>query len=406
MNSFMRRPTQMMMSIRQRVGVLYRRSKMNNTNVEWLPYSQLIACIFYSVILCVGVTGNVLVIVVVILHRDMRNATNLLLTNLSLADLLLLVFCTADGYQHLYAKENHRLGKFMCKYRLLFQTSSFSPFVQNVTGTCSVLTIMAISYERYVAICQPLKSSVKLTLFRTFPTVFFFWFISCLLSAPFFVYTNTSLEKAIYNETIISCMTEFPKSWFNWYLVPCTLCIPILILSLLCYWHLKICRILFNPQALLQDNTVVTRYRRQVAIMLVTLTVTFFVLILPHKIWGIIQPNLTMTQFYSIGFPKHSLIIIFTRTLLYLNSAINPILYSIMSTKFRQSFVLLFGCGANRPVLLCKQYYAMKQLPNNSHKQRSASQNITALTATVHNIHESKIPFIENNHHQNGHINI
>lgn len=36
---------------------------------------------------------------------------------------------------------------------------SFSPFVQNATSTCSVLTIMAISYERYVAICQPLKVS-------------------------------------------------------------------------------------------------------------------------------------------------------------------------------------------------------------------------------------------------------
>ncbi len=36
-------------------------------------------------------------------------------------------------------------------------SGSFSPFVQNVTSTCSVLTIMAISYERYIAICQPLQ---------------------------------------------------------------------------------------------------------------------------------------------------------------------------------------------------------------------------------------------------------
>ena len=38
-----------------------------------------------------------------------------------------------------------------------FVPGSFSPFVQNATSTCSVLTIMAISYERYIAICQPLK---------------------------------------------------------------------------------------------------------------------------------------------------------------------------------------------------------------------------------------------------------
>jgi hypothetical protein len=83
-------------------------------SIEWNPSLQLSACIFYTIILLVGVTGNILVIVIVMKYRDMRNATNFLLTNLSVADLFLLLFCTADGYQHLYGKDKHRLGKFMC----------------------------------------------------------------------------------------------------------------------------------------------------------------------------------------------------------------------------------------------------------------------------------------------------
>lgn len=83
--------------------------------IEWLPGLQLAACLFYSLILLVGVTGNILVIVIVMKYRDMRNATNLLLMNLSVADLCLLIFCIADGYQHLYGKDKHRLGRFMCK---------------------------------------------------------------------------------------------------------------------------------------------------------------------------------------------------------------------------------------------------------------------------------------------------
>jgi len=47
------------------------------------------------------------------------------------------------------------------KLFLLF-LGKFSPFVQNTTAICSVLTIMAISYERYVAICQPLKVKIYL----------------------------------------------------------------------------------------------------------------------------------------------------------------------------------------------------------------------------------------------------
>ena len=82
--------------------------------IEWVPGLQLAAAIFYTIILLVGVIGNTLVIVIVMRYRDMRNATNLLLTNLSVADLSLLLFCTADGYQHLYGKDKHRLGRFMC----------------------------------------------------------------------------------------------------------------------------------------------------------------------------------------------------------------------------------------------------------------------------------------------------
>ncbi|CAF0968137.1 unnamed protein product [Rotaria magnacalcarata] len=311
-------------------------SDSNSTEepVEWFPGLQIAACIFYSIVLSVGIIGNVLVIAIVTKYRDMRNATNLLLTNLSIADLFHLLFCTAEGYQHLYGRDKYVLGSFMC---------SFSPFVQNATSTCSVLTIMAISYERYVAICQPLKtSSLHLTLFRTLPTVIFFWFISCLISLPFFMYSNTTLEQSTYNEIIVTCFTRFPETWANQYLISFTLCLYLLIFVMLCYWHFAICCILFNREALLRDNTIVTRYRRQVAQLLITLIITFFILILPYKIWAFLQQRLSQDEFYRIGFHRHSFIIIFTRSLYYLNSAINPLLYSIMSTKFRQSFFLLY----------------------------------------------------------------
>ncbi|CAF1013448.1 unnamed protein product [Adineta ricciae] len=323
--------------------------------IEWYPGLQLTACLFYSLILVVGVTGNVLVITIVMKYRDMRNATNYLLTNLSIADLSVLLFCTADGYQHLYAKDKHRLGNFMCR---------FSPFVQNATATCSVLTIMAISYERYIAICQPFKTnSLRLTVFHTLPTVIIFWIISCCMSSPFFVFTNTYSVGSTYNEIITICLTQFHPSWSTWYLIPCTVMIYVIIAIMLICWHYSICSVLFNREALLRDNTIVTRYRRQVAQLLIVLIVSFFVLILPYKIWGIIQPQLSLEQFHRLGFRRHSLLIIITRSLLYLNSAINPLLYSIMSTKFRQSFVRLCkSCCPNAkerrssPVLDCKEY--------------------------------------------------
>lgn len=82
---------------------------------QWIPGLQLSASIFYTFIVLIGITGNILVLVIVLRYRDMRNATNYLLANLSVADLAVLIFCSPDGYQHLYGKDKHRLGDFMCK---------------------------------------------------------------------------------------------------------------------------------------------------------------------------------------------------------------------------------------------------------------------------------------------------
>ena len=92
---------------------------------------------------------------------------------------------------------------------------------------------------------------------------------------------------------------------------------------MLCYWHYSICYILFNREALLRDNTIVTRYRRQVAQLLIALIVSFFILILPYKIWAIIHPQLSMKQFIELGFHRHSFITIITRSLLYLHTAVS-----------------------------------------------------------------------------------
>ena len=98
-------------------------------HVQWLPGVQTTACIFYTIILLFGVIGNILVIVIVTRYRNMRSATNLLLTNLSMADLFLLIFCTPEGYQQLYGEDKHRLGKFMCMCLVFGAVSKNKGFV-------------------------------------------------------------------------------------------------------------------------------------------------------------------------------------------------------------------------------------------------------------------------------------
>lgn len=55
-------------------------------------YSQMtigLLCIFYSLIFVIGITGNLLVVYVVVRKKSMQSVTNLFIMNLALSDILI-----------------------------------------------------------------------------------------------------------------------------------------------------------------------------------------------------------------------------------------------------------------------------------------------------------------------------
>ena len=62
-----------------------------------------------------------MVVYIVLRNRDMRNATNVFLLNLSMADLLVVLICMPSALAEFYGKDVWYLGPVMCKYhRLVF----------------------------------------------------------------------------------------------------------------------------------------------------------------------------------------------------------------------------------------------------------------------------------------------
>lgn len=85
------------------------------------------------------------------------------------------------------------------------------------------------------------------------------------------------------------------------------------------------------------------RARRQVVTMLGTVVAFFFICLLPFRIftlWVILTPDEKMKTM-SVETYYHALN--FCRIMFYLNSAINPILYNVMSSKFRTAFLKALG---------------------------------------------------------------
>lgn len=88
----------------------------------------------------------------------------------------------------------------------------------------------------------------------------------------------------------------------------------------------------------------VLKYRKQVILMLGAVVASFFVCLLPFRaltLWIIIMPAETIM---SLGLDGYYMLVYFCRMMLYLNSAMNPILYNLMSSKFREGFLRLLKC--------------------------------------------------------------
>lgn len=76
--------------------------------------SDLVFLLIYAVIFLVGLVGNVLVIYFVLFYKRMQTMTNKLITNLSIADLLVICFCVpVTASQHF--SHNWLFGEVVCR---------------------------------------------------------------------------------------------------------------------------------------------------------------------------------------------------------------------------------------------------------------------------------------------------
>lgn len=80
-------------------------------------YMRILATFACLLIFIIGVCGNLLVPIVVIKTKYLRNSTNLFLINLAAADLLVLIICEPTVLIELHSRpETWLLGEPMCKY--------------------------------------------------------------------------------------------------------------------------------------------------------------------------------------------------------------------------------------------------------------------------------------------------
>nr|AAC96118.1 putative neurotransmitter receptor [Takifugu rubripes] len=141
--------------------------RLNQTFSETAVFSSLLASLSL-----LTVTLNLLVIISISHFRQLHTPTNTLLLSLAVSDLVVgLLVMPIEGLR--YVEMCWRLGKLMC---------ALTPYVSYCVLSASVGNMVLISIDRYLAICDPLLYTTKVTLTRAKIAICLCWACSLLFN--------------------------------------------------------------------------------------------------------------------------------------------------------------------------------------------------------------------------------
>ncbi|KAK6493889.1 cholecystokinin receptor type A-like [Huso huso] len=137
--------------------------------------NQTVRIFLYSLIFLLSILGNTLIIAVLVRNKRMRTVTNIFLLSLAVSDLMLCLFCMPFTLIPNLMKD-FIFGSGVCKIAAYFMGISVS---------VSTFSLVAISLERYSAICNPLQSRVWQTKSHALKVITCTWFVSFILMLPY-----------------------------------------------------------------------------------------------------------------------------------------------------------------------------------------------------------------------------
>ncbi|XP_029154925.1 pyrokinin-1 receptor [Nylanderia fulva] len=300
-------------------------------------YVVIPVTIIYASIFLTGIVGNISTCIVIARNKSMHTATNYYLFSLAVSDLLLLVSGLPAEMYTVWWKYPYIFGEDFCVLRGLASETSVN---------ASVLTIAAFTVERYVAICHPFLSQTLSNLSRVIKLILVIWLLALACALPLALQVGL-VQYGDHPEMIVCTIKRiivnhsFELSTFLFFVLPMCL---ITFLYMLIGIKLRKSNMTVPGRSESRNcRHYPGRSSRRVLKMLVAVVIAFFICWAPFHVQRLIAIYGTNTENHitSNGPWMEFLYLLMTYVsgvLYYVSTTINPILYNIMSNKFRIAF--------------------------------------------------------------------
>ena len=295
---------------------------------ESLPVHAILQLVIFTVIFMVGFFGNSIVIYGVLQQGSSKTTSSCFIANLALSDLAVLVLSLPVAL--LQELASWPFGELACKI--------FFP-LGDVFLTVSIMTLTAIALDRYRAIVTPFKARFTKTqakicicliwivcyLVVGIPTSFILKLVSTNGVKVCFPYWNSEMEQKIH-KVLTACLATFPLFLIGY-------CYIRVVMAL---WKV---RIIHDNRDTAKNSIPMMRLeqKRKLVKMLILIVIAFSLCLLPYVTFALVLEftGMQRTPDVNVG-------LVTCLSLLYANSAINPLILCTMSKDYR---VGLRPCG-------------------------------------------------------------
>ncbi|KAG8524759.1 Motilin receptor, partial [Galemys pyrenaicus] len=326
----------------------------------------------------IGISGNVVTVLLIWRYQDMRTTTNLYLGSMAMSDLLILLGLPFDLYR-LWRSRPWVFGPLLCRLSL---------YLGEGCTYATLLHMTALSVERYLAVCRPLRARVLVTRRRVRALIAALWATALLSAAPFFFLVGVQQDAsfdwvldlngsvqltssplwsspapqlsslsgpeavaaaALFSRECRPSQAQLGALRVMLWVTTAYFFLPFLCLSVL---YGLIGRELWRGPGPLQGPAASAREKghRQTIRVLLVVVLAFIVCWLPFHVGRIIYINTEDSR--MMHFSQYFNIV--ALQLFYLSASINPILYNLISKKYRAAAWKLLGAILSRQRAFCR----------------------------------------------------
>ncbi|XP_022081271.1 neuromedin-U receptor 2-like [Acanthaster planci] len=335
-------------------------SKQETVNIsqekasEWL-YSTtdtFLIAVIIPTLWCLALITNMTFLLVTLRVRTLRSETNYYLAHLALADLLYVSLASAITWWSYTASPLASHFPFVNSAQCIIS----STFV-NTGYFASIVLVTMVSFERYLALCHPMKHRQIRGQRRTYRIVAICWMAGCLLSVSITMENTVQTMECLlwpdddsyqsYPSIRVYCGPVAP--WITNYTHPLQN-VPWLVATV-ANTHMYLCIILTlnkrtSDNDLANNDPNASQIRNQVAKILVVNGTVFFLCQTPYRIFSMAEWICSLAE---IPNPMSAALGRNTRWISsipqYINGMINPLIYGAMNRAYRAAFRQAFRCN-------------------------------------------------------------